>query len=88
MEKSKVALVHREALPGATGAKQDVLDYPPESVTAIQELIEEAFRLSVGGVPEVIRPGQRVFLKPNCFANVPPTNYYPAPIQRRIISYE
>jgi uncharacterized protein (DUF362 family) len=75
MEKSRVALVHRDSLPGATGLDKDVLDYPRESVTAIQEMIEEALALSIGGVKEVIRPGQRVFLKPNCFANVPPTSY-------------
>ncbi|HET90974.1 MAG TPA: DUF362 domain-containing protein, partial [Chloroflexi bacterium] len=75
MEKAKVALIHRDPLPGATGGDEDVLDYPPESVAAIEEMIERAFRLSVGGVKEVIEPGQRVFLKPNCFANVPPTSY-------------
>jgi uncharacterized protein (DUF362 family) len=75
MTKSTVALIHRDLLPGATGTDQDVLTYPPESVAAIEEMIAEALRLSVGGVKKVIRPGQRVFLKPNCFANVPPTNY-------------
>jgi uncharacterized protein (DUF362 family) len=38
-------------------------------------MIREAFALSVGGIEEIVKPGQRVFLKPNCFANVPPTNY-------------
>ena len=75
MGKSKVALIHRAPLPGGTGTDKDVLDYPPESVAAIEEMIEEACRLSVGGVKEVIKPGQRVFLKPNCFANVQPTSY-------------
>jgi uncharacterized protein (DUF362 family) len=75
MIKSTVALIHRDPLPGATGTDQDVLDYPAESVVAIQEMITEAFDLGAGGVREVIAPGQRVFLKPNCFANVPPTSY-------------
>jgi uncharacterized protein (DUF362 family) len=75
MVKSRVALVHRDALPGATGSDQDVLDYPPESAAAIQEMIEQALYLSAGGAQAVIKPGQKVFLKPNCFANVPPTSY-------------
>lgn len=75
METSKVAIVHRPSLPGATGSHRDVLDYPPEAVAAVQAMIEEALRLSVGGVQEVVRPQQTVFLKPNCFANVPPTNF-------------
>ena len=75
MKRSKVALIHRDSLPGATGGDEDVLDYPPESIAAIEEMIEEAFQLSVGGVKEIVKPGQRVFLKPNCFANVQPTSY-------------
>ena len=44
MEKSKVALVHRDSLAGAMGSDEDVLDYPPESVAAIREMIEEGRR--------------------------------------------
>jgi len=65
--KIPVAVVHRRWIPGARGDESDVLEYRKESVDAIAEMVREAFRLSVGGVEQVIKPGQKVFIKANGF---------------------
>lgn len=73
--KAAVALIHSDKIPGARGDDTDVMEPRRESVDAIEKMIVEAFNKSVGGIKKVIKPKQKVFLKPNCFANVKPNSY-------------
>ena len=60
-KKSVVAVIHREALPGFSGDESDVMTHKPETVAEVEKMIEEAFDKSIGGVKNVIKPGQKVF---------------------------
>jgi len=73
--KTKVALVHRKEIPGATEDKRDVLDFPSNSVDAIKEMLAEAAKIAFNGFKSIIHSNSKVFIKPNCFGNVPPEVY-------------
>ena len=73
--KPVVALIHRDKLPQFAGNDSDVMTHKPEAVAEVEKMIEEAFNKSIGGVTKLIKPKQKVFIKPNCFANVQPNSY-------------
>lgn len=80
-KKPVVALIHRDKIPGVVGDDSDVMTRRPESITAIEEMIEEAFDKSIGGVKKLGELAKKksgaptIFVKPNCFANVKPNSY-------------
>jgi len=79
--KPVVALIHRAKIPGVKGTDEDVMVRNEASIKAIEEMIEEAFKKSIGGVKKLGGLAKRksaaptIFVKPNCFANVKPNSY-------------
>jgi uncharacterized protein (DUF362 family) len=65
MEKPRVAIVHRDAVPGTPG------DYDESAVQAVYQMLKEAVD-SVGGMRSVIEDGDRVVVRANsCWAAKP-----------------
>ena len=65
MEKTRVAVAHRDVIPGRPG------EYDQESVSVVYEMIKEAVD-SVGGMKSVIKTGDRVLVRANvCWAVKP-----------------
>jgi uncharacterized protein (DUF362 family) len=65
MEKAKVAVVHREVIPGRPG------EYDEESLRVVYEMLKEAVD-SVGGLKSVIRKTDKVLVRANaCWAVKP-----------------
>jgi uncharacterized protein (DUF362 family) len=57
--KPRIAVVQREQVPGLPDR------YTPDDLGCIKEMISEAFELSIGGIKELIGPGDRVLVKIN-----------------------
>lgn len=65
-----VAVITRKSVPGKAS------DYSKQDVEFIKEMLDEGFNLSVGGVKNLIGPGQTIFIKPNLIAPASPENHW------------
>jgi len=63
--KSTVAVVKRDSVPGSPSA------YSPEELNIVREMIDEAVS-HLGGFGAIVKPGDRVFIKPNVFSSQHP----------------
>ena len=61
MADPSVSVVQRDAVPGTPSR------YSPDDQKIVFQMIEEAVSL-IGGIDQIIKPGDRVFIKPNVFS--------------------
>ncbi|MCL6451298.1 MAG: DUF362 domain-containing protein [Acetobacteraceae bacterium] len=59
-DRPRVAVVKRDKVPGGL-----TLDYSPEDLAIVKEMVQEAVDLATGGIEHVVFPGDRVVIKPN-----------------------
>ena len=64
-EKSSVSVVQRKSVPGTPSR------YTAEDLKIVKEMLHEAISL-IGGIGEIIKPTDRIFVKPNVFSSQHP----------------
>ena len=77
MDKPKVSIVKTESLKGNAEFLPPIKKYKryDEDIDAIEAAVAQAVELAVGGVDNIVKPGQTVLIKPNLAFNAPPESY-------------
>lgn len=65
-KKPVVSIVKRDQVPGSPG------NYSERDLQVVYEMVDEAVKLAVGGIENVVFPGDKVLLKPNLLFPVDP----------------
>jgi len=75
MMRPKVAIVSTGKLRGNARFIEGTFIRYEEDVAAIKEAIAKAVELSIGGIDEIVKPGETVLVKPNLAFRAPPESF-------------